>query len=668
MLNVFATTGKTWMRNRRQLLLAGATGIALAAALPKVSEVFARGETGRLSLGLSGLAYWIGFCPLLNWQKMASPYDVTRSIGGKLSGKAAFDGGYVDSASGEIANPVPSDAIAFTREFYASPGIGNTAGGYDFSGEDWIIKWDGTGHCVIGGRCVASQLIHNSSGSGKFRFRSAGNAWVTFSITNTHDPPRNIRIYQARYASNVAAGEKFNPDWLALIRSFGILRFMDWMATNNSMITDFSQIADEQYFAWGQTLTSSSNFGPKGGVPLSLICDVANLTRCNVHFCIPHLATDECVHSIAEYFRDHLDVGIVITFEYSNECWNFGFLQARYCVDQAKTLWPGSDGARWYGFRSAQCMKILRDVFNNRKRWRGCLATQTVNAGVTRHALLGVDYFRGNSLSSKNSLSVADLFDEVGVTGYFGDIQGSRRLTGITNANPAVVTSRSHGYTNDQRLKLFIATGMTELNDTFVTVANATKDTFELLGVDSRAFKTFGTDNRSYAHPALLFELMDASEAKFIANFKNYPTKYTYFNQVVAASWLNGSSGGFVTGHSIASLRDKIWPAQKAIADAAELDLRQYEGGLHFVGDIHLQGYGGNPQFSDYLVHIGHTKETADVYAAMYSAFFKIGGHYPSKFVEAGPSGPYGTWGGMRFIPGDEHNPVWAAVRKANDE
>jgi hypothetical protein len=668
MLSVFATTGKTWMPNRRQLLLASAASMALAAELPRVSEVFAGGAAGRLSLGLSGLAYWIGFCPFLDWQKMAGPYEVTRSMGGKLSGKAAFDGGYLDSASGEIANPVPSDAIAFTRVFYASPGIGNTAGGYDFSREDWIIKWDGTGHCVIGGGCVASQVIDNRSGSGKFRFRSSGNAWVTFTITNIHDPPRNVRIYQARYASNLAAGEKFNPDWLARIRSFGILRFMDWMATNNSMITDFSQIAGEDYFAWGQTVTSSSKFGPKGGVPLSLICEVANLTRCNVHFCIPHLATDACVRSIAEYFRDHLSADIVITFEYSNECWNFVFVQARYCADQAKTMWPGSDGARWYGFRSAQCMKLIRDVFNNRARWRGCLATQTINADVTRHALVGVDYFRANGLSPEKSLSVADLFDEVSVTGYFGDIQGSRRLTRITNANPAVVTSPSHGYTNGQRLKLFIATGMTELNDTFVTVGNATKDTFELLAVDSHAFKTFVTDNRSYATPALLFELMDASNAKFIADSKNYPTKYTYFNRVVAASWLNGSSEGFVTGHSIASLRDEIWPAQRAVADAAGLDLRQYEGGLHFVGDINLASYGGNPQFTEYLVHIGHTKETAEVYTAMYLAFFQIGGHYPSKFVEGGPTGPYGTWGGMRFIPGDEHNSVWAAVQKANSE
>jgi hypothetical protein len=658
------------MPNRRQILLSGVACITQAtttqAQSQKFSETSSAGKTRRLTLGLSGFAYYIGFCPVLNWQKMAGEYQIARSIGGNISGKAVFDGGYVDSISGEIVNPVPSDAVAFTRMFYAAPGEGNIAGGYDFSGEHWTIKWDGTGHCAIGGGCVASQLIDNDAGSGTFSFKSAGNAWTTFTITNIHDPPRNIRIYQTRYASNIVAGEKFNPDWLAQIRSFGILRFMDWMATNNSTITDFSQIADEQYFAWGQTLTPSSKFGPKGGVPLSLICQVANLTRCNVHFCIPHLATDACVHSIAEYFRTHLDAGIVITFEYSNECWNYIFLQARYCVDQAKTVWPDADGARWYGFRSSQCMKIIRDVFNNRSRWRGCLATQTVNADATRRALLGVDYFRANELSPANSLSVADLFDEISVTGYFGDFQASRRITGITNASPAVVTCSSHGYANGQRLKLFIATGMTELNDTFVTVTNTTKDTFELLGVDSRAFKTFGTDKRSYAHPALLFDLMDASNAKFIADPKNYPTKYTYFNSVVAASWLNGSSEGFATVHSIASLKDKIWPAQKSVADAAGLDLRQYEGGLSFAGDIQLAGYGGNPQFTDYLVHIGYTQETAHVYAAMYSAFFQIGGHYPAKFVEGGSSGPYGMWAGMRFIPGDQGNPVWVATRDAN--
>ena len=401
-------------------------------------------------------------------------------------------------------------------------------------------------------------------------------------------------------------------------------------------------------------------------MPLSVICRLANLTQCNIHFCIPHLATDACVQSIAAYFRNNLDPGIVITFEYSNECWNYIFQQTAYCQDQGKAILPGKGPASWYGYRSAQCMKIIRDVFNSRSRWRGCLATQTVNADVTKIALAGVDYFRANGLSPANSLSITDLFDEISVTGYFGNVQASLRLDNISNSNPAVVTRPSHGYKNGQRLKFFIATGMTELNNTFATVANATNDTFELAGVNSTSYRPFVKDTKNYAHPALVFELMDKSAAQNLSDPTNFPTKYTYFNQLCVASWLNGATEGVVTTNSVKSLKEKSWPAQKTIADAYGLDFRQYEGGLHYVGDILLAGYGGNPQFTEYLVNIGHTKETAEVYAAMYAAFFQIGGHYPAKFVEAGQTSQYGTWAGLRFIPGDESNPIWVTTLKAN--
>jgi hypothetical protein len=52
----------------------------------------------------------------------------------------------------------------------------------------------------------------------------------------------------------------------------------------------------------------------------------------------------------------------------------------------------------------------------------------------------------------------------------------------------------------------------------------------------------------------------------------------------------------------------------------------------------------------------------------MYAAFFQLGGHYPAKFVEAGQTSQWGTWAGMRFIPGDEDNPVWVATRNANEK
>ena len=75
----------------------------------------------------------------------------------------------------------------------------------------------------------------------------------------------------------------------------------------------------------------------------------------------------------------------------------------------------------------------------------------------------------------------------------------SYRISGITKANPAVVTCSKHNFSNGQKVYLSVE-GMTQL-DTFVgTVANKTDTTFELSGVDSSAFGTFtsGTVRRAY--------------------------------------------------------------------------------------------------------------------------------------------------------------------------
>jgi hypothetical protein len=666
------------MLSRREFLLSGAAGIGFVPSAQAQNNKARATATvtrtsGRLSLGLTGPTYYSGFCPFLNWQKVASAVLITRKVGGDLSGRSVFDAGiYLDPETGELVSPAPDDLLTISSLFYASPGEGNVAGGYDFSGMEWTIKWDGAARCTINGLTKGgTQAINNDARSGTFKFGvSPGNTWATFTITNPKDPPRNIRICQTRYAANIAAGETFNPDWLAQIRAFGILRFMDWMGTNNSALRDFSQIANASYFRWGADLSATSSFGSKGGMPLSVICELANRTRCHIHVNIPHLSTDAFVRSFAQFFRDNLDPALVVTFEYSNECWNFGFMQTRFCLDQGTSIWGRTDGARytkWYGYHSAQCMKTVRDVFSNRSRWRGCLGTQTVNPAVTVAALTGVNYYRANVLSPANSLAVSDLFDEIGITGYFGDVQGSTPINNITNANPAVVTSPGHRYANGQRLKLFVAAGMIELNNTFVTIANVTTNTYELSGVNTTSYKASVPDNRNYAHPAIVFDLMNRSSDKFAADKARYPTKYTYFNDVVAESCLKGESDGFVTEVSVARLRQVHWPAQKAIADANHLDLTQYEGGLHFVGSSYLAGYGGQPQFNEYLYSLGHSAQIAAVYTAMYDAFFGIGGRYPSKFVEGGQTSRYGTWAGMRFIPGDEGNPVWRAVRRAND-
>jgi len=62
---------------------------------------------------------------------------------------------------------------------------------------------------------------------------------------------------------------------------------------------------------------------------------------------------------------------------------------------------------------------------------------------------------------------------------------------GITKANPGVVTSLAHPFTNGQIIYLSGIVGMTELNGTIATVANKTANTFQLLGINTTSYGTY---------------------------------------------------------------------------------------------------------------------------------------------------------------------------------
>ena len=652
--------------------------MAFIAAVPFIGAADSRAQTrqssahGSLSLGLCGPTYYLGFCPFLNWWKTASQLEIARRAGGTPSGRAVWDAGiYLDPDTGEVVTPAPVDLLSFNRIFFTPPSAYQVAAGCNYSGEPWVAEWDGSGSGFINFLTAGGSQTKINSNKIIFRMGvNPGNTQLKLTLTDRSDPPRNIRIYQSRYASNVAAGEKFNPDWLAEIKKFGTLRLMGWQSTNNSEVSDFSQLAGQDYTWWCKQLSNSSATGPKGDIHPSVICELANLTGCNIHVCIPVKATDAFVSEFASYCKNNTRAEV--TYELSNECWNFGFNQAHYCSMQGERIWP-ADGARylkWYGYRAAQVMKLVRDVYDDGSRWRGAINSQTAWDAPARQILAGIAYWKS---STGSPLNVRDLFKGLYVTGYFGDVQQARPIARIANSNPAVVYSTKHGYENGQRVKLFIQKGMTELNNTFAIVGNTTADTYELQGVNSTGYSASASGN-NYSVKALIFDIMDKSNAKFIADPVRYPTKYTYFSQQLATSLLTGAcSEGFTTNSSVAKLRSTYWPALKTIATAYGLELRQYEGGCHFVGDAYMTGYGGEPQFTDYLLNFGHSTELAADYAASYVAFKDVGGLYPSKFVEGGQTSRYGTWAGIRFWPAvangntkDTDNPVWRAVLEAN--
>jgi len=73
----------------------------------------------------------------------------------------------------------------------------------------------------------------------------------------------------------------------------------------------------------------------------------------------------------------------------------------------------------------------------------------------------------------------------------FSKVKIASQITGATRANPVVITAVAHGLANSDEIAIFGASGMTELNGLGYTVANKTDNTFELSGVNGTGFTTY---------------------------------------------------------------------------------------------------------------------------------------------------------------------------------
>jgi len=105
-------------------------------------------------------------------------------------------------------------------------------------------------------------------------------------------------------------------------------------------------------------------------------------------------------------------------------------------------------------------------------------------------------------------------------------LEGDKTITGITQANPAVVTASSHGYENGDEVLISGVVGMTEVNSKRFLVADKTTNTFELqdkdgVDINSTSFTAYasgGISNKVFelATPyttAQLFDLKFAQSA-----------------------------------------------------------------------------------------------------------------------------------------------------------
>lgn len=73
----------------------------------------------------------------------------------------------------------------------------------------------------------------------------------------------------------------------------------------------------------------------------------------------------------------------------------------------------------------------------------------------------------------------------------FSNTANNATISAATAANPVVITAAAHGLSNGDEIGLFGVGGMTELNGNGYTVANKTANTFQLSGVNGTGYTTY---------------------------------------------------------------------------------------------------------------------------------------------------------------------------------
>jgi hypothetical protein len=236
----------------------------------------------------------------------------------------------------------------------------------------------------------------------------AGQNLLSLRITETApaDPVRNIRVILPGFERTLDT-QPFHPEFLERWRKFKVIRFMDWQRTNNSKQVNFSD----------RPTPAEQTQGDEGGVALEYMIRLANTLNADPWFCMPHLATDDYVRRFAGMVKNKLEPDLKVYVEYSNECWNGMFGQARYCLEKGKALALSDNDyqaqLRYYSKRSVEIFKVWREVFGGKDRLVRVLAAQSANPWTSEQVMDFEDAYKHA--------------DVLGTAPYFGHALGSPR-------------------------------------------------------------------------------------------------------------------------------------------------------------------------------------------------------------------------------------------------
>ncbi len=616
--------------------------------------------------------------PFINIWKQAAEIVITA---GRQPYSTNFPPGDAKSAwgrlldeNGDLKAPLPADITHMSR-IISGPNVElGLPPGYNPTGQSWVVKWDG----------VASSVT--ISGGGGVRQRQKGNRleweWgaadraqaVVFTGIDRANPPRNIRVCEARLEARLDAGEIFHPDWLEVVRrGSGVIRFMDWQAINSDRSTRrFSEIPQESYWRWGSPASSAPLTTTRlpGGMPVSVMASLANTVQSLPWVCFPAVFGTNKTARIEEISNSDPAAVRAPGHNLANGDRIITYLvngmtpvnRNSYTVANADTK---AGTFELSGVDSTSFPKYASNGFITSPFDLNLIGKEVAQfAAYFRDHVsdeLVTYYEYGNELWN----AIFDGFHWLAAQarGFFsGD--DPNKMAGYLAAHCMNTVRKAYGVGSRQRWKGVLTTqttfpfitkqmllGAQEYISTKAPDIKLT-DLFDDLGVTGYWGGVF-TDKFA----STTKRWIDDSIARFQA--RQEPTRHSYFNRIVNEDIIDGRHS------NMPGSLDKVfgwWRDQKAIADANGLGLIQYEGGNHNI--LTSRTLAEDPLYREFWLSTQFTPEDAANYMRMFEGFLSLGGHHPAKFVEMGVPTRYGAWGGLRYMR--DKNPVWDAVVSFN--
>jgi hypothetical protein len=442
------TRGKKW---REPIVDAGPAPVVDAGTIieepPPPPSGAAPNDTSPLGTNLADVADWSSEYFFVDAFKQSRPW-----ISGSASG-TWDDGRFLDLDANGWVRSLQSGQVARTLMLW--DGVQYPAGRF-------IILWDGDGDLSFFNNTNVvergtNRIVLDASPSN-------GGIGINLTRTNATNPLRNLRVImpggvcsqdQTAFCTtdstcgtgntcqsfeSVYATALFHPHFLNSIKRYKVLRFMDWMRTNDSDQVDWSnrpKPTDARYTVHG--------------VPVEIMIALANRLHAEPWFNMPHAATDDYVRNFATVVRNSLASDVRAYVEHSNEVWNGIFPQAQYAAERGRALNLSSDAFQaqlfWHARRSVQMFNIWSTVFGGTTRlvrvmggfsactWCSEQSLSFENASAFTDALAIAPYFGGYLGDDGNRSRVASMTLDQMVT--------ELRNVALPNAKTAMVNSAS---------------------------------------------------------------------------------------------------------------------------------------------------------------------------------------------------------------------------------